>query len=45
VILSIIGETQLAESSEKIDYRTLNLLLMEGVQKYEIISKNYTEFH
>jgi AcrR family transcriptional regulator len=45
VILSIIGETQLAESFEKIDYRTLHLLLMEGVQKYEIISKHYTEFY
>ncbi|WP_048192166.1 TetR/AcrR family transcriptional regulator [Methanobacterium sp. SMA-27] len=45
VILSIIGETQLSESSEKIDYRTLHLLLMEGVQKYEIISKHYTEFY
>ena len=45
VILSIVGETQLAESFEKIDYRTLHLLLMEGVQKYEIISKHYTEFY
>ena len=52
VILSIIGDditinksTKLCESSEKIDYRTLHLLLMEGVQKYEIISKYYTEFY
>ena len=45
VILSIVGETQLAESFEKIDYRTLHLLLFEGVQKYEIISNNYTEFY
>ena len=45
VILSIIGETQLSENSEKIDYRTLHLLLMEGVRKYEIISKHYTEFY
>jgi len=45
VILSIVGETQLAESFEKIDYRTLHLLLMEGVQKYEIIGKHYTEFY
>ena len=52
VILSIIGDdmtinksTKLCESSEKIDYRTLHLLLFEGVQKYEIISKNYTEFY
>lgn len=52
VILSIIGEyvtigetTQLSESSEKIDYRTLHLLLMEGIQKYDIISENYAEFY
>ena len=52
VILSIIGDdmtinesTKLCESSEKIDYRTLHLLLMEGVQKYEIIGKHYTEFY
>ena len=52
VILSIIGDditinksTKLCESSEKIDYRTLHLLLFEGVQKYEIISKHYTEFY
>ena len=51
-ILSIIGDdltinksTKLCESSEKIDYRTLHLLLFEGVQKYEIISKHYTEFY
>jgi AcrR family transcriptional regulator len=52
VIISIIGDdikinksTKLCESSEKIDYRTLHLLLFEGVQKYEIISKYYTEFY
>ena len=52
VILSIIGDditinksTKLCESSEKIDYRTLHLLLMEGIQKYEIIGKHYTEFY
>lgn len=52
VILNIVGDdstinetTQLVESAEKIDYRTLHLLLFEGVQKYEIISKNYTEFY
>ena len=51
-ILSIIGDdltinksTKLSESSEKIDYRTLHLLLFEGVQKYEIISQHYTEFY
>lgn len=52
VILLIVGDdstinetTQLCESAEKIDYRTLHLLLFEGVQKYEIISKYYTEFY
>ena len=52
VILSIVGDdmtinksTKLCESSEKIDYRTLHLLLFEGVQKYEIIGKHYTEFY
>jgi AcrR family transcriptional regulator len=46
--LSMIGEdqtTQLVESSTKIDYRVLNLLLLEGVQKYDIISEHYTEFY
>lgn len=52
VILNIVGDdttinetTQLCKSSEKIDYRTLHLLLFEGVQKYEIIGKHYTEFY
>ncbi|MEN6290593.1 MAG: TetR/AcrR family transcriptional regulator [Methanobacterium sp.] len=52
VILLIVGDdstinetTQLCESAEKIDYRTLHLLLFEGVQKYDIISKHYTEFY
>ena len=52
VILLIVGDdstinetTQLCEGAEKIDYRTLHLLLFEGVQKYEIISKHYTEFY
>jgi AcrR family transcriptional regulator len=45
VILSLVGETQLDESSEKIDYGTLHILLMEGIQKYEIVSKHYTEFY
>ncbi|EKF86262.1 TetR/AcrR family transcriptional regulator [Methanobacterium formicicum] len=46
--LSMIGEdqtTQLVESTTKIDYRVLNLLLLEGVQKYDIISEHYTEFY
>ncbi|HEX3014112.1 MAG TPA: TetR/AcrR family transcriptional regulator [Methanobacterium sp.] len=42
---SVINETtQLCEGAEKIDYRTLHLLLIEGVQKYDIISEHYTEF-
>ena len=52
VILLLVGDdsvinetTQLCESAEKIDYRTLHLLLFEGVQKYEIISEHYTEFY
>ena len=52
VILLIVGDdstinetTQLCESAEKIDYRTLHLLLFEGVQKYDIISKHYTDFY
>jgi hypothetical protein len=52
VILLIVGDdstinetTQLCESAEKIDYRTLHLLLFEGVQKYDMISKRYTEFY
>ncbi|PAV03229.1 TetR/AcrR family transcriptional regulator [Methanobacterium bryantii] len=45
MILSLIGETHLSKNSEKIDYRALHLLLMEGVQKYEIISQHYTEFY
>jgi AcrR family transcriptional regulator len=46
--LSMIGEDQtiqLVESTTKIDYRVLNLLLLEGVQKYDIISEHYTEFY
>lgn len=52
VILSIVGDdstidktTQLVESAEQIDYRVLHLLLLEGVQKYDIISEHYTEFY
>ncbi|WP_304439927.1 TetR/AcrR family transcriptional regulator C-terminal domain-containing protein, partial [Methanobacterium sp. A39] len=52
MILSIVGDdatinacTQLCQGSERIDYRTLHLLLFEGVQKYEIISQHYTEFY
>ncbi|MBP1946455.1 TetR/AcrR family transcriptional regulator [Methanobacterium petrolearium] len=37
--------TKLVESSAKIDYRVLNLLLLEGVQKYDIIRDHYTEFY
>jgi len=52
VILLIVGDdstinttTQLVESAEKIDYRTLHLLLFEGVQKYDVIGEHYTEFY
>lgn len=52
VILKIVGDdttinkrTQLSDSCEEIDYRTLHLLLFEGVQKYEIIGKQYTQFY
>ncbi len=42
---SVINETtQLVGGPEKIDYRTLHLLLLEGVQKYDMISEIYTEF-
>lgn len=48
-MLSIVGENvsiaKLSESSRKINYRTLHLLLMEGVQKYDIIGESYTEFY
>lgn len=50
-ILSMVGDdsvinetTQLVGGPEKIDYRTLHLLLIEGVRKYDIISDIYTEF-
>lgn len=50
-ILSMTGDdtvinesTQLVGGPEKIDYRTLHLLLIEGVQKYDMISEIYTEF-
>ena len=42
---SVINETtQLVGGPEQIDYRTLHLLLIEGVQKYNMISEIYTEF-
>jgi len=51
VILSIVGDagivneaTQLCEG-HKINYRTLHLLLVEGVQKYDVIGEHYTEFN
>ncbi len=50
-ILSMAGDdavinetTQLIGGPEKIDYRTLHLLLIEGVQKYDMISDIYSEF-
>ncbi len=51
VTLSIAGDddvinqtTQLVGGPEKIDYRRLHLLLIEGVQKYTMISDIYSEF-
>ena len=51
VILSIVGDdgivseaTQLCEGY-KIDYRTLHILLVEGIQKYDVIREHYAEFH
>lgn len=51
VTLSIAGDddvinqtTQLVGGPEKIDYRRLHLLLIEGVQKYAMISEIYSEF-
>ena len=42
---SVIHETtQLVGGPEKIDYRMLHLLLIEGVQKYTLVSDIYTEF-
>ncbi len=42
---AVINEaTQLVRGPEKIDYRTLHLLLIEGVQKYDMISEIYTDF-
>ena len=50
-ILSMTGDdstinktTKLIGGPEKIDYRTLHLLLIEGVQKYEMISDIYSKF-
>lgn len=52
VTLSIAGDddvinetTQLVGGPEKIDYRRLHLLLIEGVQKYDMISDIYSEFY
>ena len=36
--------TKLVGGSEKIDYRKLHLLLIVGVEKYDLISDLYTEF-
>jgi AcrR family transcriptional regulator len=41
----IAEATPSGESSERVDYRTVHLLLMEGVQKYEVIGEYYTEYY
>ncbi len=50
-VLSLVGDdtkihntTRLVESHEKIDYKALHLLLLEGVHKYDLISQKYTKF-
>lgn len=49
--LSMVGTdlnpdtSQFAENNMKIDYRVLHLLLLEGVQKYDIINEHYEEFY
>lgn len=47
VILSIVAEcVNINEvSSKKVYYRNLHLLLMEGVQKYDVIAENYKKFY
>ena len=51
VILSIVGDdgivneaTQLCEGY-KINYRTLHILIVEGIQKYDVIGDHYAEFY
>jgi len=41
----IAKATPSGESSERTDYKTIHLLLMEGIQKYDAINEYYTEFH
>ena len=44
VMLSLLGDAQLSDSVT-IDYKTLHLLLMEGVKKFKPISEKYSEFY
>ncbi|OPX57550.1 MAG: DNA-binding transcriptional repressor AcrR [Methanobacterium sp. PtaB.Bin024] len=41
----IAEATTSGESSEKADYRKIHLLLMEGIQKYDVIMEYYTKYH
>jgi AcrR family transcriptional regulator len=43
VMLSLIGDAHLSDSVI-IDYRTLHMLLMEGVKKFKPVSEKYSEF-
>ena len=47
VMLSIVAEcVNINEiSSKKVYYRNLHLLLMEGVQKYDVIAESYKKFY
>ncbi len=44
MIQSSMKPLNLWEVPKKIDYKTLHLLLIEGIQKYDMISEIYTEF-
>lgn len=44
VMLSLIGDAHLSDSVI-IDYRTLHMLLMEGVKKFKPVSEKYSEFY
>ncbi|HTX61645.1 MAG TPA: TetR/AcrR family transcriptional regulator [Methanobacterium sp.] len=43
VMLSILGKTRLSDSIT-FDYKTLHMLLMEGVKKFEPVQEHYSEF-
>lgn len=44
VMLSLLGDAQLSDSVI-IDYKTLHMLLMEGVKKFEPVREQYSEFY